>query len=63
MKVTLTEPGLEGEYIVAERNPDGSVLLAPDTSIEGIRKRLGTRPMSPEEFEKHFGHLPSDGEG
>ncbi len=63
MKVTLTEPGLAGDYIVAERNADGSVLLAPDTSIEAIRARAGTRPMSPEEFQKHFGHLPSDGEG
>lgn len=33
------------------------------TSIEEIRKRTGTRPMSPEEFDRHFGHLPTDGEG
>ena len=63
MKVTLTEPGLAGDYIVAERHPDGSVVLAPDTSIEAIRRRSGTRPMSREEFERHFGHLPADGEG
>ena len=63
MKVTLTEPGLAGDYIVAERHPDGSVLLAPDTSIAAIRRRTGTRPMTPEEFEQHFGHLPSDDEG
>lgn len=63
MKVTLTEPGLAGDYIVAERHPDGSVLLAPDTSIEAIRKRTATQPMSPEQFERHFGQLPSDGEG
>jgi len=63
MKVTLNEPEIAGDYIVAERNPDGSLLLAPDTSIEAIRKRLGSRPMSPEEFERHFGRLPRDGEG
>lgn len=63
MKVTLTEPGVAGDYIVAERHPDGSVLLAPDTSIEAIRKRTGTQQMTPEGFERHFGHLPSDGEG
>jgi hypothetical protein len=39
------------------------VVLAPDTSIDAIRKRLGTRPMTPEEFSRHFGHLPSDAEG
>jgi hypothetical protein len=33
------------------------------TSITEIRKRTGTRPMSPEEFDRHFGHLPTDGEG
>jgi hypothetical protein len=47
----------------AERRADGSVLLAPNTSIEAIRKRLGTEPITPEEFEKQFGHLPSDDEG
>ncbi len=63
MKVTLTEPGVAGDYIVAERLPDGSVLLAPDTSIEGIGRRIGGRAMTAEEFEKHFGDLPTDGEG
>ncbi|MDQ3678818.1 MAG: hypothetical protein M3401_18810 [Actinomycetota bacterium] len=57
MKVTLTEPGLAGDYIVGERHPDGSVLLAPDTSIAAIRRRAGTRPMTRGEFDQHFGHL------
>jgi hypothetical protein len=63
MKVTLTEPGLAGDYIVTERHPDGTVVLAPDTSIEAIRRRTGTQPLSADEFERHFGHLPSDTEG
>lgn len=63
LKVTLNEPGLAGGYIVAERHPDGSVAQAPDTSIEAIRRLPGTRPMTPEQFEEHFGDLPSDGEG
>lgn len=62
-KVALTEPGLAGEYVVAERHPDGSVLLAPDTAIDAIQRRIGGRPMTDEEFEEHFGDLPSDGEG
>jgi len=62
-KVTLTELGLAGDYIVAERHADGSLLLAPDTSIDAIRKRSGTRAMTPAEFKEHFAHLPSDGEG
>ncbi len=63
MKVTLTEPGVEGDYIVAERHRDGSVLLAPDTSVAAIERRLGVEPVSQEEFDRHFGHLPTDGEG
>lgn len=63
MKVTLTEPGVAGDYIVAERHPDGSVLLAPDTSMDAIQRRIGGRPMTDEEFERHFGDLPSDEEG
>jgi len=63
MKVTLTEMGLAGDYIVAERHADGSLLLAPDTSIVAIRKRSGTRAMTPEEFEEHLGQIPSDDEG
>jgi hypothetical protein len=44
------------------------LIFAPDwpsraTSIEEIRKRMGTTPMGQEEFGRHFGSLPSDGEG
>ncbi len=44
------------------------LIFAPEwpskaTSIEEIRKRTGTSPMSPEEFDRHFGSLPTDGEG
>ena len=63
MKVTLTEPGLAGEYVVEERHADGTLVLAPATSIEAIRQRLGTRPMAAEEFDEHFGDLPRDDEG
>ena len=65
LKVTLTEPELAGDYIVAERGPDGSVQLVPDTSDEAIAARLGLggRPMTPDEFNEHFGALPRDDEG
>ncbi|MFI5008788.1 MAG: hypothetical protein ACHQDY_00770 [Solirubrobacterales bacterium] len=54
---------IAGEYVVVEQRPDGELTLAPDTSIAAIRKRLGTEPMSGEEFERHFGDLPTDDEG
>jgi hypothetical protein len=63
LKVTLTEPEIAGSYVVAERQGDGTPVLAPDTSIEAIRARQGTEPMSPEDFEEHFGDLPRDGAG
>ncbi|HSR95334.1 MAG TPA: hypothetical protein VLK56_10760 [Solirubrobacterales bacterium] len=44
------------------------LIFAPDwpskaTSIEEIRKRTGTVPMGADEFDRHFGSLPTDGEG
>jgi hypothetical protein len=44
------------------------LIFAPEwpskaTSIEEIRKRTSTKPMSDEDFDRHFGSLPTDGEG
>jgi hypothetical protein len=63
MIVTLTEPGIAGDYIVVENNADGRVLLSPDTSAAAIERRRRVEPASEEEFERHFGHLPRDAEG
>ena len=52
-----------GEYIVKDELPGGELTLVPDTSIDAVRQRLGTEPMSAEEFERHFGELPTDDEG
>lgn len=55
--VTLT-----GDYVVEDRRPDG-VLLRPDLSVKAMLARHGERKLTPEEFEQHFGQLPTDGEG
>lgn len=34
-----------------------------ETSVESILARHGERPLSAEEFERHFAGLPHDGEG
>lgn len=44
------------------------LVFAPDwptkaTLIDEVRQRSSTAPLSPEDFERHFGDLPSDGEG
>ena len=54
---------INGEYVVKDEGPDGEITLVPDTSITAVRQRLGTEPMTAEEFEQHFGGLPTDDEG
>ncbi len=62
-RVTLVG-AVSGEYIVDERLQDGRLVLRPDTGVEAIIKRTGVgRPLTPEEFEQQFGHLPADGKG
>lgn len=56
------------ESMTDEEAAQVKLIFAPDwpskaTSIEEIRKRTGTTPMSPEAFDQHFGSLPADGEG
>jgi hypothetical protein len=54
---------LVGKYVITDQRPGGELTLVPDTSIAAVRQRLGTQPMSAEEFERHFGDLPTDHEG
>jgi hypothetical protein len=44
------------------------LIFAPDwpskaTSIDEIRQRTGTTPLSRKDFDRHFGALPTDDEG
>jgi hypothetical protein len=56
------------ESMTEEEAAEVKLIFAPEwpsqaTSIEEIRKRTGTTPMSREDFDRHFGSLPTDGEG
>ncbi len=51
---------IAGEYVVVERGEGGELTLAPDLSVKAILARHGERPMSAENFERHFGDLPTD---
>ena len=56
------------DAMTEEEAAEVELIFAPDwpskaTSIEEIRKRTGTTPMSRENFDQHFGSLPIDGEG
>jgi hypothetical protein len=59
------EPIVIGDrpYVVDETLQDGRLVLRPDTSVTAIRERLGTEPMSAEQFQTSFGDLPTDAEG
>jgi hypothetical protein len=54
---SLSEPELERARIVIVDE------VSPDTSVEAILARQGDKRLSDEEFDQHFGHLPTDGEG
>jgi hypothetical protein len=59
---------VEGSYVVEEALADGRLVVAPEwpskeASAEAILDRASARRLSPEEFDKHFGDLPTDGEG
>ena len=61
MKVTVTEPGIAGSYVLEERNPDGSMLLRPDTSVDEMQRRVGGRPMTDEESRTRSATFPLTG--
>jgi NMD protein affecting ribosome stability and mRNA decay len=44
---------------------DGGVALEPaiTKTVEDLHVERGGRPLTPEEFDEHFGQLPADGEG
>jgi hypothetical protein len=55
---------VSGEYVVVEKRDDGSLVVAPDTSVQAMLTRHGMEPATLEEFEAEFGPIqPADGEG
>ncbi len=55
----------ERRYVVEKELDDGRVLLRPQTELEAIRERMGSRPLTQAEFDELIApHLrPPDGEG
>lgn len=54
---------MSGEYVVDEVLKDSRIVLRPGTSAAAIRERARVEPVNDDEFERAFGHLPSDSEG
>jgi hypothetical protein len=51
---------IDGAFRVVERRADGRLMLdpLPEETADQARAALGSRAMTPEEFDAHFGHLP-----
>jgi hypothetical protein len=66
--MTKAELRAEIDAMTEEEAAEVKLIFAPDwpskaTSIDEIRKRTGTSPMTANYFDRHFGSLPTDGEG
>jgi hypothetical protein len=61
-RVTLSG-ALSGDYVVEDRRPDGRVVLRPDLSVRAMLSRHDEHELTPNEFDRHFGKLPTDGSG
>jgi hypothetical protein len=55
-KVTLSEPGVAGSYVVAERRADGTLVLRPESSDE-VAEQFADRPLSEAELEESLDRL------
>jgi hypothetical protein len=63
LRVTLAGDR-SGDYVIVEEREDGSLILAPDTSMAAIRRRHGLKPATLAELEAEYGPVqPPDGEG
>lgn len=63
LRVTLAGDR-SGDYVIVEQRKDGSLVLAPDTSMVAIRRRHGLEPATLAEFQAEYGPVqPPDGEG
>lgn len=66
--MTKAELHAQIDSMTDEEAAQVKLIFAPEwpskaTSMEEIRQRTGTKAMSPAEFDRQFGSLPTDGEG
>jgi hypothetical protein len=57
-----------GDSVIREERPDGTLILTPETPAQASLRRLGARPATSDELDafldEHRGHLqPADDEG
>ena len=48
-----------GQQYEIQQAEDGRIVLTPKLTADARQARLGGRPLTDEEFEAEFGHLPT----
>ena len=63
--VLVIDEGTQRAYRVLEGEVGERLVIEPvdEPTIEQVRAELGVTPISRQEFEARFGHLPRDDEG
>lgn len=59
----MSDPQTKDVAALAGEQPSARPQPAEEITLDAILKRAGGRRMSPQEFDRHFGDLPTDGEG
>ena len=55
MKVKLTQPGLAGDYVVAEQRPDGTLVLRPEREqLSAVTAETADEVFRDQEFIAHL---------
>lgn len=55
IKVTLTEPGIAGSYVVAEKRPNGALVLEPEREkLSAVIAETDGKVFRDEEFIEHL---------
>ncbi len=54
---------LEGQYVLQEQRPDGSLVIRPEPTLTDALADQGERRVPAGEMPDWFQTLPSDGEG
>ncbi len=60
--VTLTEPGIEGNYVVEGPDEEGNLRLRREPTLNEVLDEMEARPLTQDEFDSRYGHLPLDDE-
>jgi hypothetical protein len=59
----MSDPQTKDVAALTGEQPSARPQPAEEITLDAILKRAGGKRMSPEEFDRHFGDLPTDGEG